>query len=122
MTVRFQALMPTEISLNGYCVAVKYVENIQEYGLYDLGSRIIYISTNNHKNTEEVLSTLYHELMHAVMDHTGLRELCSDLSDSFEEAIVATMERFFVNVVVLSKKSWTKRKRVEFTHREAGND
>lgn len=120
--IQFQALLPTKVSLAGYCVSIRYVDNIPECGLYEYSNRLIRISTNNHKTVEEVLSTIYHELMHAILDHNGYTELCKDLSDNFEEALVGMFEKAFRGTVILSKKSWIERKRVEFTYRGDDDD
>jgi len=110
--------MPTVLGLNGLKIRIKYVDHISEFGLFCPTTKDILVSTNHHQSRDHVYETIFHELLHAALDHAGLSKLCVDISENFEEAIVTALEHALKDTVALEKTAWLETSSVAFKFKE----
>lgn len=100
--------VPTKISLEGYLVPIEYKaksnnkDNEMLYGQF-CNKKKISIYLDSHSSKSELMSTIKHELFHAVLDRCGLREM---LSDDLEEAIVVALENHLKSALKFDTQSW----------------
>lgn len=107
--------VPTKASLDGYLVHINYVSKLPDDIYGKCVNNCIEVALIKHKTKEELLSTVFHEMLHAILWKTGLQALLEGLSDTAEEAIVVALENHLNQAVKLDTKSW-----LEFTFVEIG--
>lgn len=107
--------VPTKASLDGFIVNLKYVSKLPDDIYGKCTDNIIEVALDKHKNKEELLSTILHEMLHAILWKTGLQALLEGLSDTTEEAVVVALENHLRSAIKLDTKSW-----LEFTFVEIG--
>jgi len=76
------------ITVCGYVVPIRYLNiGTTKYGEYDPNTKSIYLNTNKdaHWNNQ----VLFHELLHAIFDLTGIGEM---LPPKVEHAIITALE------------------------------
>jgi hypothetical protein len=107
--------VPTQVSLGGYVVKIKYVASLENDIFGKCVSNSIEVSLSMHKNKEELMHTVFHEMVHAVFWKTGIQALLEGLSDTAEEAVVVAIENHLGHAIKLDPKYW-----MEFVFVEIG--
>jgi len=107
--------VPTKASLGGYIVNIKYIDKFEE----DIWGRCvgnnISIALSKHTSKEELMHTIFHEMLHAVFWKTGTQALLEGYGDTTEEAVVVAIENHMGHAVKLDPKAW-----IDFTFVEIG--
>lgn len=116
---KVKVVVPTKLQLNGLVVTIKYTDNLPEsdYGQYDPHTKLLSIN-KIHPSKEAIFETIFHELLHAILDHCGISKLAVDISENFEEMVVTAFENFLQNAISLEKSAWLKTTTVSFTIRK----
>jgi uncharacterized protein YjaZ len=99
--------VPTAIDLNGYKVTISYYDKLEEEVCGLCIQDKIKIAISEHKTKEELMSTIFHELLHSILWRSGLVHLLEGSNNSNpEEAIVVGLENHLLGVINLNSSSW----------------
>lgn len=107
--------VPTELNVMGKLVKIEYQDEINLDG-EDLSgaclasANLILISLGEHDSEEELLLTLNHELIHYVLEKSGVSNL---LDYEKEETIVVALEENLLPMLKWDKRKWRKKIEVE---------
>lgn len=95
--------VPVKITLQGRDVPIRYVKKIPgeteddpSYGEFCHIEKVITINKVRHKSGPELFSTVYHEMLHAIMDITGQN---TGMSNQREEVLVRAFENSLYGVL-----------------------
>ena len=98
--------VPTKIDLNGFLVEVRYFnllkDNERLCGEFK-APNIIEIAIAEHATKSELLSTIKHELFHAVFCRTGIHHM---FPSDMEEGVVRALENHLCKTLKFDTKSW----------------
>lgn len=89
--------IPSEIKVGGYTYTIEkkspvYVDNSPCYGGCDFSRKVIELDSEYESTMPE---TLIHELLHAIVEESGLR----DLKNADEETIIRVMSKGLIQVM-----------------------
>ena len=88
---------PTSIVIAGINYKIEY-KAISDWGRMNEDKKIITLSTKI-KDTETIVDTLLHEVLHAVLRMSGLYYSLLKANDSNEEGVVRGLENLYLPVV-----------------------
>lgn len=101
--------VPVRITIQGRDVPIRYLKKIPgeteddpSYGEFDRVTKVITINKARHTSGPELFSTVYHEILHAIMDITGQN---TGMSEHREETLVRAFENSLYGVLQLNVSS-----------------
>jgi len=92
--------LPTKVKIAGLDFTVKYSYNLENdteslAGQLTPNTKIIDICLTSNESIDEIMSTLFHEAIHAALYQSGISAVIGD--EKVEEGIVVIMEHTFAN-------------------------
>lgn len=98
--------VPTKVSLGGYVVNISYLDKLEDDSFAKCTGNCILVALSKHKDKQELMSTVFHEMLHAVFWKTGMQALLEGMGDTAEEAVVVAIENHLGQAVKLDTKMW----------------
>ncbi len=105
--------VPTRLNLNGFEVEVRYLNLIEEdeklCGQFK-SPNVVEVALAEHKSKDMLMSTITHELYHAVFERCGISHL---LTNETEECIVRALENHLAKLLRHDTRHWIESKFVD---------
>ena len=108
-----QVRVPTQVTVLGTVYEIKYLDSMPDlHGETLLTSKVININIG-HESRSELVATIFHETMHAVLWESGMTSVIDDSPK--EEGIIRALENALKEQYKISSGIYSKHKTIQLT-------